>query len=656
MSPAQFQTLLQSALAHHQAGRLSEAERLYRQALAAQPNHFDPVHLLGVVAYQQGRYREAIELYSRALRISPKSAICEMRLGLAYAAAGEHLKAETRLRNALSIDPRQIDGWMGLGITLRVLGKIDEAIGCYEKVVQLEPKHAEAHDQIGALTADTKGTPAGIPHFKKAVEANSKYAPGWCNLGLALLSIENFGEAALCFARALEIDPKLNQARIGRALSLQQSYDLYGAAAEFAAALREDPSNHQARSGRLLTLNYLPEVSREQLFAEHLEFGKAAHEQDTAPSGTRFPVMIEPDRRLRVGFLSPDFRAHSIAYFIEPILRHLDRAQFEIFLYHDHFKSDAITERLKGLAAHWKNFVGQLDPVVETSLRADALDILVDLAGHTGINRLNLFAKRLAPVQVTYLGYPNTTGLRAMDYRFVDAVTDPDDQDQQFHTEKLVRFSECAWTFQPPAGAPEPSRSHRDTVTFGSFNNLAKLSTPTLRTWAELLKRVPNSRLLLKGQGVGDAVVRTNMERKLLAAGFDLARVELLTRTPNIASHLELYRDVDVALDPFPYHGTTTTCEALWMGVPVVSLTGDRHAARVGASLLRALGRSDWCAHSTDAYLEIASSLVQDPAQLDELRAVLRPQMEKSALFDHVGQAKRFGDALRDCWCRRGSK
>lgn len=646
----QLQRQLQAALVHHQAGRLAEAERLYRQVRAAQPNNFDALHLSGTVAYQQSRYNDARDLLVRALRISPRSAPCSMRLGLTYAALGRQVEAEAQLLAATRLDPKLVDAWMGLGVTYRVLGKIPEAIACYERVTILQPMHAEAHDNIGGLKADTQGLAAGIPHFRQALAADPKHAAAWCNLGLALLGIDQFEEALASFDRALKANATLVQAQVGRALAYQQSYRLDQALQEYRGALASQPNHYEAHSGYLLTLNYRDDLDRSSLFQEHLAFAAAA---ESGAKPEVFHSSLQPDRRLRVAFLSPDLRAHSVAYFLEPLLRHLDPAQFEILLYHDHFKVDAMSERLHGLARGWRNFVGQLNDVVEKTIRQDAPDIIVDLAGHTGLNRLPLLARRLAPVQISYLGYPNTTGLAAMDFRFVDAVTDPTDEDQRFHTEQLVRFSTCAWSYEPPASAPLPRLADKGQITFGSFNNPAKLSPTTLRLWARVLDAVPCSRLLLKGQGLDDALARSVIETKLREAGLDLARVQLLGRTSVLASHLELYHSVDVALDAFPYHGTTTTCEALWMGVPVVTLLGDRHASRVGASVLSAVGHSEWIASSPDHYVTIAAGLAGDAEHRARLRHQLRDDLRKSVLFDHAGQAARFGAALRACWRER---
>jgi predicted O-linked N-acetylglucosamine transferase (SPINDLY family) len=291
---------------------------------------------------------------------------------------------------------------------------------------------------------------------------------------------------------------------------------------------------------------------------------------------------------------------------------------------------------------------------VEQTIRHDAPDILIDLAGHTGItNRLPLFAKRLAPVQITYLGYPNTTGLAAMDYRFTDALADPEGDADRFATEKLVRYAPTAWTYQPPCDAPESKPRGSDAtapVIFGCFNTQSKITDPMLRVWARILEAVPGSRLLLKGANLQNPDTQARYRERFQRLGLAAERVEFRGRTPDTAAHLALYHQVDVALDTFPYHGTTTTCEALWMGVPVVSLAGDRHMSRVGVSLLQAAGHPEWVARTTDHYVEIAVQLAQDAQGRATLRTELRDDLRRGPLLDHAGQAARFSAALRECW------
>jgi predicted O-linked N-acetylglucosamine transferase (SPINDLY family) len=291
---------------------------------------------------------------------------------------------------------------------------------------------------------------------------------------------------------------------------------------------------------------------------------------------------------------------------------------------------------------------------VAQAIRADAPDILIDLAGHTGLdNRLPLFARRLAPVQVTYLGYPNTTGVPAMDYRFTDAIADPVGEADALATEKLVRFAPTAWCYAPPPEAPPVTPLpclKAGYVTFGSFNDLSKITDRALALWSRILQGVPNSRLRLKGRGLGEGAVRTHVNERLTRAGIAAKRVDLLERTADTQQHLALYGEIDVALDTFPYHGTTTTCEALWMGVPVVSQAGNRHVSRVGASLLTAVGHPEWSAANADEYVRIVNDLAGNVEKLAVTRVRLRDEVAASSLCDARSQSQRFSEALRACW------
>jgi predicted O-linked N-acetylglucosamine transferase (SPINDLY family) len=595
---------------------LAEAEGLYAKARSASPDDFDVLHLSGLLAHQQGRSSDAVSLLGRALELNPGSTACELRLGLALLARGDAAEAEKRLRAALRRDPSVADGWEGLALCLKLQDRLEEAVDCHGRVVAIRPSDAT----------------------------------GWCNLGLTLSSLGRIGEAIGCHERALSADPHSVAARFGRAQALHQGLRVAEAVTEFERVIAKAPERVEARSYRLVALHYLDGVSRERMYAEHAAFGRSLGDAPAAPG---FVNSREPDRRLRLGILSPDLRSHSCAYFIEPIIRHLDRSQFELLLYFDHFREDAVSKRLRGQADAWRHTVGMSNADVERAVRADQPDIMIDLAGHLALtSRLPLFARRLAPVQVTYLGYPDTTGVPAMDYRFTDAVADPAPDADRFASERLVRFGPTAWSYQPPADAPEPRRESdgAGTVTFGCLNYIGKITDSLLCLWAGLLGSVPLSRLVLKGSGFADPAFCARYRERLRACGIDPARADLLDYAPTVAAHLSTYNRIDIALDSMPYNGTTTTCEALWMGVPVVTALGDRHASRVGASLLGAVGHPEWVARDRDDFVRVAAGLASDPGLLAAVRGSLRAEMARSPLLDHAGQAVRFGGALRQCW------
>lgn len=618
MPPVQLQRLLQDAIVHHRAGRLTEAAALYTRIRSVLPRNFDAVHLSGVIALQQNRAAEAVELLKKAAGISPQHPVCRMRLGLALMSAGQAKEAEAQFREALRLKPDLVEGWDNLAYCLKGQDRLKEAVECHEQSLKLNPQNAVS----------------------------------WYNYGLTLSLYGRVADALRCHDRALAVDPSYATAHFGRAQVLQQSHRAREAIEAYDRYLACEPRNIDAQGYRLFALNHVDTATREQVFAEHAAFGRRLGEC-AAPD---FPQDRSPDRRLRVAIVSPDLRAHSCAYFLEPLLRHLDPAQFELYLYHDHFRQDAVSRRFQSFAACWRSIVAQPNAVVEETIRADRPDIVIDLAGHTGsINRLPMFARHLAPVQINYLGYPNTTGVRAIRYRFTDDVVDPVGDADAFAVEQLVRFAPTAWCYQAPDEtpdvAPAPCLAAPDApFTFGCFNSLGKVTDATLRLWARILAEVPDARMLFKGRGLGEAAARDSMAARFAQAGIPVERVEFLDRTDSTAAHLALYHRMDVSLDTLHYCGTTTTCESLWMGVPVITLAGDRHAARVSTSLLTAVGHEEWIARDADEYVAKAVAMARERHALGAVRAALRSDLLRSPLLDHVGQSQRFAAALRRCW------
>ncbi len=618
MPPVQLQRLLQDAIVHHRAGRFNEAAALYTRIRAVLPRHFDAIHLSGVIALQQNRAAEAVDLLKKAAAINPQHPVCRMRLGLALMSAGKPKDAESEFREALRLKPDLVEGWDNLAYCLKGQDRLKEAVDCHEQSLKLNPQNAV----------------------------------GWYNYGLTLSLYGRVGDALRCHERALEVDPSYAKAHFGRAQVLQQSHRAAEAVEAYDRYLEREPRNLDAHGYRLFALNNLDTASREEVFREHVAFGKRVGEFP-APE---FPHDRSPDRRLRVAIISPDLRAHSCAYFLEPLLRHLDPTQFELYFYHDHFRQDAVSRRFQAMAASWRPIVAQPNNVVEEIIRADRPDIAIDLAGHTGsINRLPMFARHLAPVQINYLGYPNTTGVRAMRYRFTDAVADPVGEADTLAVEQLVRFAPTAWCYQAPDNTPDVApapclAAPEAPFTFGCFNNLGKVTDATLRLWARILTEVSDARMLFKGRGLGEVAARDAMAARFAQAGIPVERVEFLDRTDSTAEHLALYHRMDVSLDTLHYCGTTTTCESLWMGVPVITLAGDRHAGRVSASLLTAVGHEQWVARNADEYVAKAVALARDRQALAAVRAALRSDLLRSPLLDHVGQSRRFAAALRQCW------
>lgn len=604
-------------MAHHRAGRLERADALYSRLAAKDPANPSVFYLWGQLAEQRGAWGQAVQRYAYVERLNPAAVPAVTRLAGVHLATGRAAEAELTARRLIARVPGSPEAWTTLGCVLKIRGRVREAIECQEKAVQLNPSYAE----------------------------------GWCHLGLTIGVTGKNHRALSCFDRAIAADAGHVLARFGRAQALHKCYRLEEAIAEYDRVLGLMPAHDEARSYRLFALQNQGGVSPSWLFAQHVEYGRSLRSRTSMLPRTRGRA----GTRLRVAILSPDLRTHSCAYFLEPLLTQVPVDRVELYLYHDHFVEDSTSLRLKTHAAVWRNFVGQPNSVVEPVIRADQPDVLIDLTGHVGGGtiRLPLFARRLAPLQLTYLGYPDTTGLDTMDVRFTDAVADPVGVADAFATERLVRFSRCAWTYRPPVDSPEvlpPPAAQGQPVTFACFNSPTKFSDDVLRVWALILAQVPHSRLVLKGRDFDEPDVCSQVLTRMRTCGIEPSRVDLLPRTPTVRDHLMHYQGVDVVLDPFPYHGTTTTCEALWMGRPVVSLMGNRHSSRVGASLLHAVGRPEWVAGTEADYVSIACRLAFSPAALVEVSSGLRAQMRQSVLLDHAGQSARFWGAINEAW------
>ena len=562
--------------------------------------------------------------------------------------SGDLARAEAAARGLLREDPNDAETSMLLAGLLRDRGDLVGAEKFYRRVLELVPSNFDARLELG-LVLFQRGVPEeAVVHFREAVLLRPKSAIALRNYGALLRIGQRVGEAIEVLERALEQAPHdaATHTYLGSALSLRR--EPVRAMVHLRKAVEYAPEDLAFHDNLLLLSHYQNLQTREQLAELHRAYGlvvEAGTKRTSLPIGPR-----SPERRLRIGYVSADFVLHSVAFFLEPLLEHRDRTQFEAYVYSNARKLDAVSTRLQGFVDGWRDVNSLSDDDAAALIRADEIDVLIDLSGHTNGNRLAVFARKPAPVQITYLGYPNTTGLSCIDYRLTDAECDPPGSTESLHTERLLRLDTGFLCYGPPTFAPEvsvPPSSTGRPPTFGSFNALNKLSDETLALWARLLRETPEARLLLKHSFLGQPESKARFEALLQAHGLPLERVELLGHVPALSGHLSAYGAVDVALDSFPYHGTTTTCEALYMGVPVVSLAGDTHVSRVGVSLLKRAGLSDLVATDHDAYVRIAQDLLRDEARRVALRATMRERLRGGGLTDAPRVTRAFEDALR---------
>lgn len=558
--------------------------------------------------------------------------------------AGQHAAAIAAVRRYLTLKPTSTDALNVMGLLLTQAGQTDQAVNYSSRLVELSPKSHQSHNNHANVLLMLKRNEEAARHARRAVELNPSYHLAYLTLSCALLNMQDAEGAITAARQGLTLVPESPQHAKNLILALDQSGRTEEAIAAAELAHHANPAVADLHSLLLMLLNYTGRPAAE-LAAAHRAYGQLH------PSIPRVPPKDpHSDRDLRIGFLSADLRTHSVGFFIEPLLERAPPwARLSCFSLVA-APSDPMARRFRSLVPTWEE-VGHLDDAgLAGAIKRAGVDVLVELMGHTGGNRLSALTKRPAPIVVSAIGYPNTTGLDALDYRIVDSITDPPGA-EALSTEKLLRLDPCFLCYRPPSDAPPPTMPDPSgPITFGSFNAPTKIGRETAELWAGTMRAVPGSRLVLKYKELGNIGFRDEILRRLAAAGIDPKRIEILPATATIAEHLALYSRVHIALDTIPYNGTTTTCEALLMGVPVVTLTGDRHASRVGMSLLSAIGLERLISKSGGEFTAIAAELAGDLAHLKHLRESLRQRVMRSALCDSASYAERFYRAVRTSW------
>jgi protein O-GlcNAc transferase len=570
---------------------------------------------------------------------------------------GNLVQAENVYRKILKRQPNNAGAYYELGNVLQDKGHLNEALQCYKKTITIDPKFSGSYNNIGNVLRKSGRFEEAIYYYQKAIALAPNFAGSYYNLAQAMHDSGHLEEAITYYKKALQIDPSIANAYYNLGRALKEMGALEEAVSCYHRALQIDPNHVYAYNNILLLMNYSAKYDAQTIFIEHLRFAKQIAEP-LYPRFFHYANDRSPSRRLRIGYVSPDFRRHAVNYFIWPVLASQKHERFEIFCYSDVLIPDNVTKRLQGFADHWRDIADMTDEKVAELVLKDGIDILVDLAGHTGCNRMLLFARKPAPVQVSWLGYPNTTGLPTIDYRIVDPYTDPHGLTDPFYTEKLLRLPESFLCYQPDENSPNvghlPAIASGH-ITFGSFNIFTKVTEEILTLWSDILTNIPHSHIVLKTISFADKRICEKVMKTFGQKGINAERVELLGHEEQFLRHLSLYNRIDIGLDTFPYNGTTTTCEAMWMGVPVITLAGNSHASRVGVSLLSNVGLTDLIATTYDEYMKIAVNLAADTRGLQKLRENLRIMMANSPLTD----AKRFTENLEnsyrymwEIWCK----
>jgi predicted O-linked N-acetylglucosamine transferase (SPINDLY family) len=713
---------VQIGLVHHQAGRLEQANEAYQQALQANPDHPDALHLLGMLAHQIGDQPLAVELINRAISLSPNSpnyhcnlgtvlqaqgksdeaiacfrqaltieannTVFHYNLGHALQAKGELAAAVASYRAAISLAPNHLESHSNLGHTLRALGELDQAVACYHQAIAIAPNLAEMHFNLGTALGAQGKLEVASESYRHAIALFPDYAQAHCNLGALLLAQNKFDDAVASYQRAIAISPDFGEAHYNLGIALQAQNKLDDAIASYRRTLELQPNfvegycnlgNALRAQGRLpeavecyqkalaikpdyanaySNLLFLQSYHAETSAAEYLTQARG-WELACVPAAIRqaarektFARLPLSGRRLKVGYVSGDFRKHAVSYFIEQIFAQNDSARIELFAYSNNRFRDTVTERLNTLVDHWIPIAALSDVEVCTRMEADQLDVLIDLSAHSAHNRLGVFARRAAPVQATYL-YFASTGLTEMDYWIGDEMLTPPELDEQF-SEQVWRLPRTWLSYKTITDAPASNwhPSNDGTIWLGSFNNLGKITPLTLRLWAQILQALPESRLLLKNKELADSGNQQRVLTELAAHGIAADRIDLQPGTDWL-DYMAQHDRLDIALDPVGGHGGgTSTCDALWMGVPVIHLLGEHVGSRFAASLLNAVGHSEWIARSEAEYIEKVISLARNVELRKQLRSSQRDTMARSPLCDAHGLAHALEEAYASMFTR----
>jgi predicted O-linked N-acetylglucosamine transferase (SPINDLY family) len=633
------------------AGDFARARAICEQILEQKPDVVPAINLLAMIHLRENRFPQATSESARALEIDPNFAPARATLGEALRLMNTPEQAVGHLEKALALQPDLPDAHRSLGICLVHFGKVDEAILHFQKVIDLTPQDAGGYNNLANTLMALKRFAEAESLYRRAMALNPKFVEAQTNLAVAVGEQLRVADAKREYRKAIAMQPNYFQAYLMLGGLQQATGCIKDALNTWQRARQVEPNTPTVYSLGLFSMNLTDEFTPEQIYEEHVRY---ADRFETPLLQARPPLApaLSPKTKLRIGYVSADFRTHPVRSFLDAALA-LDRERFDVVCFSATANPDDETEKLKRAVDGWVNIRMLSDDQAAERIRQENIDVLVDLSGHTGENRLPIFFRRPAPLQVTWLGYPNTTGLRSIDYRITDAHADPPGATEQLHSEKLWRLDDGFLCFAEPANSPDvapPPVDRTGHITVGVFAVVSKITNAMINVWSQILKQAPESRIVLKSRMMQSADVQNRLLGEFEAAGTDPVRVSFLGRDSAHTNYLERFNDIDLMLDTYPYHGTTMVLEALWMGVPVVSRAGRTHVSRAAVSLLANVGRQESIAQTDEAYIAKAVELSRDLPRLREIRRSLRGALQSSPLMDQGGFARKLGDAFFAMW------
>ncbi len=644
---SEYIELFREGVLLHNVGNYPEAQKIFNQILLLNPDHAHALHMLGLMHYQLKNYEEAEKLIRRAM-------IKEQNVPTFYNSLGDILRAMNRNDEALKayeysleIKPGSANALEKLGHTHLAMGNYNEAVKCFKLVATVKPDMAS---NIALIYADVGRFDLAMQEYKNILEKNPKHFETLNNLaGICGDKYARYEEAIGYYNRALEIQPNRSEVLSNLASTYKNLGQLDKSIVYFKKAIEAKPEDPILYSNLLMAMIYASTVTPEDVMDVARKYG----DRFAKPLLSRRPFknVKNPDRKLKIGFVSPDFRNHPVHTFFEPIALNADREKFEIFAYSHTKVEDFVAQRLKAEVDHWRDIRFINDDDAAELIKSDMIDILVDLTGHTGGNRLLIFARKPAPIQITWLGFPATTGIKAIDYRLTDVFAEPPGMTEHLNIEELWRLPEIFCCYRSGdvdvAVIDHPPFEDNGYITFGCFNNFTKVTDPVMETWGRIMNTVPDCRLLLEIAGIDNPKTKEEAEERL-GKYLPMDRVILQARKSN--NQYVLYNKIDIALDPFPCVGGTTSFDTMWMGVPFVTLAGKHFGSRMGVTILTNAGLPELIAQNTNEYVKIASDLAKDRDRLKKMRHNLRDRVIASPLMDQKRFVRNMEDAFRGMW------
>ena len=630
--------------------RVSPSAASDEHAAASANETADQIIAEGNRAENEGNFHEACEKYRKAVETSPEYAKAHLNLGIGLMAIGDTTGAVEAYEKALAHDPGNPYASYNLANHYYVCGALEQAEEFLHSALSRKPDFPEAQVILSNVYDSQERPEAALAVLEAVLKQRPDYSGALYNYGLILRKQRKLAEAEIALRRAIKNAPDMLSAYAVLGVVLRGLARIEESAEIFCVAQKLAPQRFDMLSEELFTLNFSEDVSNEVLFDRHRIFGARVESVHTPRFGPHRNAR-NPGRRLRVGYISGDFYRHPVALFLIPLLERHDSSSYETYCYSTGTIDDEVTRQIQGLANVWCHATPMSDTELADTINKDGIDILVDLSGHSGAVRLGVFAQQPAPVQVTWLGYLNTTGMSRMQYRLCDRYSDPPGLSDRFHTEILYRLPNSQWCYRPFVSiepSEEPPFSRNGFITFGSFNHMAKLSKTLRKLWGEILRRVPSSKLILVG--IPDGSARDDLLQDLGDAGVMATRVKIVPHV-SLDEYYRWFNSVDIALDTTPYSGGTTTCDTLWMGVPVITMSGSRSMSRSAASILSTVGLPEWIASSPEDYIRMAVEFAREEALIASLRKSLRQTMRDSPLMDEVRFARDMEEAYRHMWC-----